>query len=127
MYCPEPAPTYWLYVLCRRDASAVKIGMTRNWPSRTFAFVHPYRAVADVFDLDSSRAFLVGPSKIEVLRREGEIKRFFANWRVDARSREWFDGAVTGDVLALAGSFDDDNDQVMLTLRDALEIQSVQG
>jgi hypothetical protein len=70
---------------------------------------------------------LVGGSKPEALRREREIKRLFAKWRVDARSREWFDGAVADDVLQAAASFDHENDRTMQTLREAREIQARAG
>jgi hypothetical protein len=70
-----------------------------------------------------SRAFLVEGSKVEVLRRERGVKKQFAAWRVDERLTEWFDGAVMDDVLAAAGSFEDERDLVMQTLRAALEIQ----
>lgn len=91
--------------------------MTGDWPSRVFAFALPYRAVADVFDVDRSRAFLVRGSKVEVLRRERVVKKQFAAWRVNERLTEWFDGAVADDILATAGSFDDERDLVMQTLR----------
>ena len=127
IYAPVRIPVYWLYVLCRLDGTEVKIGMTGDWPSRVSAFALPYRAVEDVFHLDRSRAFLVGGSKAEALRRESEIKKQFAAWRVDARSREWFDGAVSDDVLAAAASFDDESALVMQTLRAAMEVQARAG
>jgi hypothetical protein len=52
--------------------------MTGNWPSRVAAFALPYRAIAGVFDLDLSRAFLIGGDKSEVLRRERLVKQQFA-------------------------------------------------
>lgn len=87
----------------------------------------PYRAVEDVFDLDRSRTFLGGGSKAEALRRESLIKKQFAAWRVDPRTREWFDGAVADDVLAAAASFDDKNALVVQTLRAGREIQARTG
>lgn len=123
VYAPVSAPVYWLYVLCRRDGSEVKIGQTGNWPSRAYAFALPYRALDDVFDLDLSRAYLVGGNKEEVLRREREVKKQFAHCRVDARSREWFDGAATTGVLEAAASFDEGKLAVWQTLGEALEIK----
>jgi hypothetical protein len=114
-------------LLCRSDYTEVKIGMTGDWPARASAFALPYRAVAEVFDLDRSRAFLVGGSKAEALRRESAIKRKFADFRTDPRSREWFAGAVADDVLAAVAAFDDKKGLVVQTLREALDIQAKAG
>ena len=127
VYAPVQVPVYWLYVLCRLDGTEVKIGMTGQWPSRVNAFALPYRAVGEVFDLYRSRAFLVGGSKAEVVYREKVIKKRFAPWRVDERSREWFDGVVTNDVLAAAAAFDDENKRVTQTLCEAIAIQAEAG
>ena len=75
--------------------------------------------IANVFALDRSWAFLVSGNRAEALRRERAIKRRFADGRVDARSREWFAGANTEDVLAAVASFDDEKDLVVQTLREA--------
>lgn len=127
VYAPVRVPVFWLYVLCRRDRIEVKIGITGDWPSRISAFHASYRAVADVFDLDRSRAFLVGGSKAEALRRESAVKKQFASYCVDARSREWFDGVVADGVLAAAASFDNREHLVAQTLRAALETRATAG
>jgi hypothetical protein len=124
----RPGPHSRVLFLCTVPAGRDR-GQDRNdrWPTRVSAFTLPYRAVAEVFDLERSRAFLVGGSKSEALRRESVIKKQFAAWRVDVRSREWFDGAVTDDVLATAASFDNRSALVLQTLRAAMEIQARAG
>lgn len=78
VFAPVRIPVYWLYLLYARDGSEVKAGITGDWPWRAYSWVPLHHAVADVFDLDRSRAFLVGGNKAEVLRREQAIKRAFA-------------------------------------------------
>jgi hypothetical protein len=97
--------------------------MTGDWPSRVSAFALPYLTIDDVFDLDRSRAFLVGGNKEEVLRRELGMKKQFAHCRVDARSHEWFGGDVTEAVLEAAASFAQGKSATWQTLGEALKVR----
>jgi hypothetical protein len=131
VYIPVRVPVYWLYLLCKRDGTEVKVGMTGDWPSRVFAWVPLYQDVSDIFDLDRSRAFLVGGSKVEVRRRETALKMEFARWRSRMGDRyhsagytEWFNGARLDDLAAMGSSFDDEKNLVMQSLRKALEIRA---
>ena len=118
---------YWLYLLYARDGREVKVGMTGDWPWRAYNWVPLHHAVSDVFDLDRSRAFLVGGNKAEVLRRERAIKRAFAPWRsrpADGWNNgytEWFSGDRFEDVVVMAVSLNTERDLVVQTLSTALE------
>jgi hypothetical protein len=126
-------PVYWLYLLWLADGSKIKVGMTGDWPWRAYAFVKLRRKINDTFDVDRSRAFLVGGSKAEVLRRERAVKSKFAAWNVGSPwpdgwvyysaggHGEWFDGAIWEDLVGFASTFDETN-QVVQTLRTAVAI-----
>jgi hypothetical protein len=133
VYAPVRIPVYWLYLLWLVDGSKVKVGITGNWPGRAYGFVKFRRKITDVFDVDRSRALLVGGSKAEVLRRERELKSRFAAWGVDSPwhdglvyygaggHREWFNGSVGEDLVKVASTFDKAA-LVVQTLRTALAI-----
>lgn len=132
VYAPVRISVYWLYFLWLVDGSKVKIGITGRWPLRALSFVKLRRQVPEVFDVDRSIAFLVGGSKVEALRREGEIKSKFATCRVDSPwldgvvpygcggHKEWFDGAIESNLLEFASAFDGTS-RVIQSLRVGLE------
>jgi hypothetical protein len=136
VYAPDDGsvriPVYWLYLLWLVDCSKIKVGITGDWPWRAYAFVKRGK-ITDTFDVDRSRAFLVGGSKAEALRRERELKSTFSAWRVASPWRdglvyygsgghsEWFAGAFGDDLVNFASTFDETN-QVVQTLRTALAI-----
>jgi len=125
--CPGPGSRVW-------GVCAVPAGLYRGQDRHDCRLAVPRLRVRLTlssrcrrFRPSRSLGFLVGGSKAEALRRANAIKKRFAGYRVDARSREWFDGAVTDDVLAAAASFDDEQHLIAQTLREALEIQATAG
>lgn len=128
VYLPVRIPVYWLYLLYRVDGSEVKVGMTGAWPERAFAQVPSHHKVSDFFDLDLSRAFLIGGNKVEVRRRESMIKKRFSPWRSrpshgwNNSYTEWFIGNQLDELVAMASSFDDEKHTVVQTLGQAVEI-----
>jgi hypothetical protein len=130
VYAPVAIPVYWLYVLYKRDNSEIKVGVTGKWPVRVFAWVPLRKEVADIFDLDRSKAFLVGGSKKAALCKEKAIKTAFAG----SRSRcargwndgytEWFYSDCFDEVIAMATLLANDHGLVVQTLRAAFALRA---
>jgi len=128
IYAEIRIPVYWLYLLCKCDGSEVKVGMTGNWPWRSYAHVPRDHQIADIYDFNRSVAFLVGGSKAEARRRETAIKREFSSWRSRSEDgwnncyTEWFAGDRLDDMVKMASSFEDQKDLVVQTLGRAIEL-----
>jgi hypothetical protein len=101
-----------VYVLTLLDMTAIKIGITENWPDRAYAFVKTAdysrnfdQELEAKFDLQQSLAFTV--DSITAARHiEGSLKKMFAKFRVPSRAaygcgghKEWFDYSIRTDVI----------------------------
>lgn len=148
VFAPKPVPVYWLYLLCLRSGPKVKIGLTSQWPHRAFAFLRAPRyfpvrtdlpdllypsirqaALLDLFDGDSSFAYLVGTSRMEAVRRENAAKKQLSSWRTEPPDSvqysagghtEWFDAHIIDQFKRFASSFEDA--PVVQTLHAALAV-----
>ena len=87
VYAEVKVPLYWVYVLVLKDSSAVKVGMTGDWPRRAYDFVKTADYTKDfddallaLFNAEMSLAFRV-PSKRAAAEKEDEAKRAFAHHR----------------------------------------------
>ncbi|WP_426269230.1 GIY-YIG nuclease family protein [Dyella kyungheensis] len=90
VYAEVRAPLYRVYVLVLLDGSAVKVGMTGDWPRRAYDFVRSvkYRenldkAVIALFDGEKSMAFDAS-SQSAAHAIEKEIKSIFASHGVES-------------------------------------------
>lgn len=109
VYAGVGAPLYRVYVLVLLDGSAVKVGMTGDWPRRAYDFVRSanYRENVDqtviaLFDGEKSMAFDAS-SQSAAHAIEKEIKTIFSSRRVESPCqrglinygcgghREWFE------------------------------------
>lgn len=111
LYAAVPVPVYWVYLLRMRCAPKMKVGMTGRWPFRAWDFVRkanepdPNREqLAQTFDLEASRAWLVGGNKAEARHRETMVKAALAPWRVAA---PWHDGHTNYGASGHTEWFDD--------------------
>lgn len=117
VYAEVKVPIYCAYVLALSDGSAVKVGMTGDWPGRAYSFVKTanYRenfddALTALFDREKSMAFHVS-SNSAARAIEKSIKKAFAARRVESPynrglinygcggHKEWFEHSAYAEIV----------------------------
>ena len=128
LYAPINVPIYYVYLLVNHRHSAMKIGVSGNWVSRTHAFSDDFEG--DGFDTSQSIAVLFYSNKKLALKAERHIKNKYSDYRIQPPAtvrfgayghKEWFSSEIFTSVLNILKNFETPVLRKSVTLKEAVE------
>ena len=129
VFRPVKVPIYYVYVFKLQDSSEVKIGYSFDPIKRVFNLIHPHRNFEEVFDLERSCCFLIGPNEEDARWVESAAKKQFANMHENQPSciaysaggrKEWFNGEVYDQIVFFLSNYGVNNERSSRSLWDVM-------